>query len=170
MSEDILKGKTLGFRDSLHWQVKRVEKHFQEDLTTTARGHLKRSIVEKVRIIDSELPEYLEIEREDNTLAEVRAVLVANLMSEFPLNMGVIIAKEINWRVVKLSTSLPFPCLITQLCREAHVPILAGKDVETYATNKYELEKSKYESRYDLKLHKTIPEVFDVAQAHVVVK
>ncbi|MCE3216562.1 hypothetical protein HAX54_006887 [Datura stramonium] len=33
-----------------------------EGLTTKARGHLKRSIVEEVKIIDSELPEYPKIE------------------------------------------------------------------------------------------------------------
>ncbi|MCD9560507.1 hypothetical protein HAX54_019202, partial [Datura stramonium] len=43
---------------------------------------------------------------------------------------------------------------------EAHVPILARIDVETYATKKYDLEKSKDESKYDLKLHKPILEVF----------
>ncbi|MCD7473210.1 hypothetical protein HAX54_014867 [Datura stramonium] len=45
-------------------------------------------------------------------------------------------------------------------CREALVTTLAGIDVETYATKKYDLEKSKDESKYDLKLHKPIPEVF----------
>ncbi|MCD7462476.1 hypothetical protein HAX54_048615 [Datura stramonium] len=49
-------------RDSLCWQVKGAEKDFQEGLITTARGHLKRSIVEEVRIIESELPKYLDIE------------------------------------------------------------------------------------------------------------
>ncbi|MCD7448188.1 hypothetical protein HAX54_039144 [Datura stramonium] len=70
----------------------------------------------------------------DNTLAEDRAILVASLVLGFPFNMGDIITEDMNYRVVKLSTSLPFPCLITRLCREAHVPILVGIDVETYAT------------------------------------
>ncbi|MCE5166610.1 hypothetical protein HAX54_022579 [Datura stramonium] len=59
---DIIKGKMQGFRDSLCWQVKGAEKQFQEGLTTTARGHLKCSIAEEVRIIDSELLEYPYIE------------------------------------------------------------------------------------------------------------
>ncbi|MCD9642241.1 hypothetical protein HAX54_028932 [Datura stramonium] len=96
----------------------------------------------------------------DNTLAEYRAVLAATLVLGFPLNMGAIIIEEINCRAMKLSTSLPFPCLITRLYREAHVPVLAGIDMETYATNKYDLEKSKDESRYDLKLQKPILYVF----------
>ncbi|MCD7468160.1 hypothetical protein HAX54_006110 [Datura stramonium] len=49
--------------------------------------------------------------------------------------------------------------LSTWLCRQAHVPILAGIDVDTYVIKKYDLEKSKDESRYDLKLHKTICDV-----------
>ncbi|MCE2055321.1 hypothetical protein HAX54_042412 [Datura stramonium] len=59
---DIIKGKTPRFRDNLRWQVKTDEKYFQEGLTTTTRGHLKRSIAEEVRIIDSELPECPNIE------------------------------------------------------------------------------------------------------------
>ncbi|MCE3215655.1 hypothetical protein HAX54_003127 [Datura stramonium] len=81
-------------------------------------------------------------------------------MSGFPLKMVTIIADQINWRPVKLSTSLPFPCLITRLCREEHVPILVGIDVDIYATKKYDLEKLKDESLYDLKLQKPILEVF----------
>ncbi|MCD9560338.1 hypothetical protein HAX54_018957 [Datura stramonium] len=62
MREDILKGKMPGFRDSLCWKVKRVEKYFQEGLTTTTRGHLKHNIAEEVRIIDLELLDYPQIE------------------------------------------------------------------------------------------------------------
>ncbi|MCE3049226.1 hypothetical protein HAX54_044418 [Datura stramonium] len=87
-------------------------------------------------------------------------MVVAILMFGFPLNMGVIIADGMNSRAVKLSTSLPFQCLITQLCREAHVLILAGIDVEIPATKKYDLEKSKDKIRYLLKLHKLVIEVF----------
>ncbi|MCD7455029.1 hypothetical protein HAX54_026812 [Datura stramonium] len=87
-------------------------------------------------------------------------MLVASLVSGFPLNIGAIIGEVINYRVVKLSTSLPFPCLFTRLYREAHVPILARIDVETHATKKYDLKKSKDESIYKLKLHKPIPKVF----------
>ncbi|MCD7465265.1 hypothetical protein HAX54_000941 [Datura stramonium] len=62
MRGDVIKGKTLGFRDSLCWQVKGAEKHFQKSLTTIARGHLKRTIAKKVKIINSELLEYPDIE------------------------------------------------------------------------------------------------------------
>ncbi|MCE3049225.1 hypothetical protein HAX54_044417 [Datura stramonium] len=51
---DVLKAKMLRFRDSIS----------REGLTTTVRGHLKRSIAEEVRIIDSELAEYPDIERQ----------------------------------------------------------------------------------------------------------
>ncbi|MCD9646281.1 hypothetical protein HAX54_036002 [Datura stramonium] len=58
------------------------------------------------------------------------------------------------------------PAILVRGEMKIYPTCIIGKDVETYATNKYELEKSKYESRYDLKLHKTIlTEVFDVAQA-----
>ncbi|MCE3216533.1 hypothetical protein HAX54_006791 [Datura stramonium] len=90
--------------------------------------------------------------RGDNTLAEYREVLVASLVLGFPLNMGAIITDEMMWRVMRLSLLVLFPWVITRVCREAHVPILAGTNVETYGTKWYELEKSKDESRYDLKL------------------
>ncbi|MCD7462421.1 hypothetical protein HAX54_048514 [Datura stramonium] len=70
----------------------------------------------------------------DNTLVEDRAVLVASMVSGFPLNMEAIIAYEISSRVVKI-------------------------DVETLATKKYDLEKSKDETRYNLKLHKLVIKV-----------
>ncbi|MCD9560337.1 hypothetical protein HAX54_018956 [Datura stramonium] len=63
-------------------------------------------------------------------------------MSGFPLNLGEIIDEEINWRVVKLSTAHPFPCLITWLCKEAHVPIFAGIDVKTYATKNVQIARA----------------------------
>ncbi|MCE3051860.1 hypothetical protein HAX54_051072 [Datura stramonium] len=75
----------------------------------------------------------LVLTRGDNTFAKDRMVLVASLMSGFSLNRRAIIIEEINYRAMKLSASLPFPCLITRLCREAHVPILAGIDMKTYA-------------------------------------
>ncbi|MCD7457020.1 hypothetical protein HAX54_033915 [Datura stramonium] len=59
---DIIKCKIPGLRDSMHLKMKGVEKHFQEGLTTTSRGHLRCSIVEEVRIIDSALPDYPDIE------------------------------------------------------------------------------------------------------------
>ncbi|MCD7450009.1 hypothetical protein HAX54_002886 [Datura stramonium] len=90
----------------------------------------------------------------DNTLAEDKVVLVAHLIFGFPLIMGALVAEEMHCRAVKSSTSLPFLCLLTQLCREAHVLVLGGINLETYATKKYDLEKPWDESRYDLKLHK----------------
>ncbi|MCD9558668.1 hypothetical protein HAX54_016198, partial [Datura stramonium] len=57
---DIINGKMPGFRDSMRWKLKGAKKHFQEGLTT--RRHIKCSIAEEVRIIDSELPKYPDIE------------------------------------------------------------------------------------------------------------
>ncbi|MCD7457222.1 hypothetical protein HAX54_034559 [Datura stramonium] len=48
----------------------------------------------------------------DNDLEEDKVVLAASLMSEFPLNIGVIIADEKHGRATKFTTSLLFPCLI----------------------------------------------------------
>ncbi|MCE5166567.1 hypothetical protein HAX54_021950 [Datura stramonium] len=71
----------------------------------------------------------------DNILGEDRVVLVASLMLRFPLNIGNIILDEMRARATKFSTSLLFPCLLTRLCKEAHVPILDGIDVEMVQVN-----------------------------------
>ncbi|MCD7450870.1 hypothetical protein HAX54_008844, partial [Datura stramonium] len=101
----------------------------QEGLTATVRGHLKRSIAEKVKIIDSAFSKYPNIERRYKFYG-------------------------FGWM---------------SLCKEAHVPLIAGIDVETPVTKKYHLEKSKDETRYDLKLHKPVIEVlvFDGQSARV---
>ncbi|MCD7453872.1 hypothetical protein HAX54_022503 [Datura stramonium] len=91
----------------------------------------------------------------DIVLGEDTTVLVANLMSGFPLNMGVIIADEMRAHATKFSTSLPFLCLVIGLCKEAHVPILARIDVETTKNKKHDLGKFKDETRHDLRLHKS---------------
>ncbi|MCD9638060.1 hypothetical protein HAX54_021763, partial [Datura stramonium] len=64
-------------------------------------------------------------------------------------------------RAFLLSISLPFPCLVIGLCKEAHVPILVGIDVEIVANKKHDFDKSKDEAKHDLQLHKSVPEVFE---------
>ncbi|MCD9560847.1 hypothetical protein HAX54_019654 [Datura stramonium] len=76
---DVLKAKMRGFRDSLHSKFKRADKYFWEGLTTTARGHLKRSIAEEVRIIDLKLEAHVPIlaEIDVETPSTKRSITVA---------------------------------------------------------------------------------------------
>ncbi|MCD7460845.1 hypothetical protein HAX54_044593 [Datura stramonium] len=60
-------------------------------LTTTARGHLKCSLVEEVRIIDSEFPEYPEVEAKYKFyglgwMSEAPGYYYAIMVREFYLN------------------------------------------------------------------------------------
>ncbi|MCE3216078.1 hypothetical protein HAX54_004741 [Datura stramonium] len=92
---------------------------------------------------------------EDNVLGEDRVVLIVSLMTGFLLNTDVIIEDEMRARETKFSISYPFPCLVTRLCKEAHVQILVGIDVDMIENKKHDLEKSKDEIRHNLQLHKT---------------
>ncbi|MCD9559689.1 hypothetical protein HAX54_017850 [Datura stramonium] len=81
-------------------------------------------------------------------------------MSEFLLNIRQIITDEIMARVTKLSISLPFYYLVTRLRKEAQVLILAGIDVEIVANKKHDFDKSKDETKNDLRVHKAVLQVF----------
>ncbi|MCD9637988.1 hypothetical protein HAX54_021594 [Datura stramonium] len=58
----------------------------------------------------------------DNILGEDRAVMVASLMSWFPLNIRHIIADEMRAWAIKFSTSLPFSFLVTRAIAAVLVP------------------------------------------------
>ncbi|MCD7453262.1 hypothetical protein HAX54_020340 [Datura stramonium] len=188
----VLKDEISGFRGSLRWQVKGDDRCFQEGLTTIVRGHLKWSIAEEVRIIDSKLFEYLDIERRykfyglgwmtessgyyyPNMIHEFYANYVATLEGQCkkeqkPADMRMLLRVQVHGEPVDITSTtinrmlyepdFTLPASTTEfdyrmrewhnqrswLLRRSHIPILTEIEIETPATKKYDLEKSKDET------------------------
>ena len=53
----------------------------------------------------------------DANLDSHQAMLIANLISRLKIDFGQIIFDEIFVRAHKVASALPFPCLITELCK-----------------------------------------------------
>ncbi|MCD9558927.1 hypothetical protein HAX54_016620, partial [Datura stramonium] len=109
-------------------------------LTTIEKEHLKCNIAKDVRIVNSEFHEYPWIEGKYKFYVLGWMCEALGYYYTTMQNFG-------GW------------WYDSDYCpQEVHVPILAGIDVQTYATKKYDLEKSKNESIYDMKIHKPFPE------------
>uniref|UniRef100_M1D9B9 Integrase core domain containing protein n=1 Tax=Solanum tuberosum TaxID=4113 RepID=M1D9B9_SOLTU len=59
----------------------------------------------------------------DNVVTWDRAVMKVAIMAGLEIDFAHILIAEIHKRAFKNTTTLPFPCLIFHLCREASVPI-----------------------------------------------
>lgn len=90
----------------------------------------------------------------DATLDSHRAVLVASLISGLKIDFGQIIDDELFVRAHKVASALPLPCLITELCRQANVPLIRGIDNEVRATHRQDIEKSKDDSKFEMWVNK----------------
>lgn len=90
----------------------------------------------------------------DDRLEGTRAVLVASLIEGYTIDFGHIIADELFFRARKTHTALPFPCLITELCRRANVSLISGVDNEVPAIHTQDIERTKDWSRFDLRTNR----------------
>ncbi|XP_059283778.1 uncharacterized protein LOC132037300 isoform X2 [Lycium ferocissimum] len=70
----------------------------------------------------------LQPSKNETDIQTEKAILIASIMSGYPVNMGLIIFREIGDRARRERTSLPFPCLITALCKEAGFPAIPRRD------------------------------------------
>ncbi|MCD7457470.1 hypothetical protein HAX54_035156 [Datura stramonium] len=66
--------------------------------------------------------------KNDNEVTLVQAILIAHIMEEIHINVGDIIAMEIKDRARQAHTSLPFPVLVTNICRDTGVQEIEGID------------------------------------------
>ena len=64
-----------------------------------------------------------------------KAALLGCLIGRKKINVGAIIYPEMILRARQHHTSLPFPLLITALCRKARVPFDPKTDIEVAATS-----------------------------------
>lgn len=60
----------------------------------------------------------------ETEIAIEKALLIACIMTGIKIDVGALIFQEIGIRAMQHATSLPFPCLITALCKAVKVPIL----------------------------------------------
>lgn len=74
--------------------------------------------------------------RGDDRLESTRAVIVVDLIKWLTVDFGHIISEELFFRAHKTHTALPFPCLITELCKKENVPLISGVDNEVPALHK----------------------------------
>lgn len=63
-----------------------------------------------------------------------RVVMVVALIEGLKIDFGHTIADEMFARAYKTSNALPFPCLITKLCRRANVPLISEVHNEVRAS------------------------------------
>ena len=68
------------------------------------------------------------VTQNDNTLTVAQAIGIAAIRSRYPVNMGRMIADKTRRRAPQPMTSLAFPCLITELCRQAQVGSIPDRE------------------------------------------
>lgn len=79
----------------------------------------------------------------------------AQLIEGLKINYGQIIEDELFMRAHKTSSALPFPCLITEPCRQVDVPIFQGINNEFRAIKRQDIKKTRDKNKFEMRVHKT---------------
>lgn len=94
----------------------------------------------------------------DNTMTSEHAVLAANIISGYDINIPLYIIIEIHEREFRDSTSISFPCLIDRLCRDSGIQTFHDIDrlIEVNRTHDVGLIKNDTNPV----VHRCVPELF----------
>ena len=82
----------------------------------------------------------------EHVVRHKQAALLGCILNQSPLNVGAIIYKEMLLRARRQNISLPFPTLITALCRRANVGFNPAIDAELMANSVCEIRRSELET------------------------
>lgn len=97
------------------WLAKIIVEGEPEWLKNTSARIFKASMTQEARFWWGFVRSRLMRTTGDNIIDDARAILVAGLMSNYPLNFGEIIVDKMKIRVMRPNTAYPFPCLVTRL-------------------------------------------------------
>uniref|UniRef100_M1DIP8 Integrase core domain containing protein n=1 Tax=Solanum tuberosum TaxID=4113 RepID=M1DIP8_SOLTU len=98
--------------------------HGSKEAPTYARGGKSKSISPSFWLIDEKSDQELSPTQADNVVTWDRAVMLAAFMAGLEIDDAHILITELHERAFKATTTLPFPCLIFQLYRDACFSIL----------------------------------------------
>lgn len=90
----------------------------------------------------------------DANLDLQRIVIVSSLLEGLKINFCKVIVDELFVRACKIASVFLFPYIITKLCKLTKVPIISGVDNKVGEMKKQDIEKTRDETKFEMRVHK----------------